>query len=79
MRRDVWFDDIRRICFVAQNCPAFIVKVFAMVAKENDSEISPGSPNKRMNRSRLAFANFGTRYEFNSTFGPVILGVRRAR
>ena len=30
-----------------------------------------------MNRSRLAFANFGTNNEFSPTFGPVILDVRR--
>ena len=35
--------------------------------------------NKRMNRSRLAFANFGTNYEFNPTFGPVILNVELSR
>jgi hypothetical protein len=29
-----------------------------------------------MNRSRLALTNFGANYEFNPTFGPVILGVR---
>ena len=34
------------------------------------------APNKRMNRSRLAFQNFGAFDEFNPTFGPVILGVR---
>jgi hypothetical protein len=32
-----------------------------------------------MNRSRLAFAMFGARYEFNPTFGPVILYVMHQR
>ena len=32
-----------------------------------------------MNRRHLAFANFGTNYKFNPTFGPVILGVRHLR
>ena len=32
---------------------------------------------KRMNRSRLAFANFGANNEFNPTFGPVILAFGR--
>ena len=30
-----------------------------------------------MNRSRLAFPSFGTNYNFNPTFGPVILVVMR--
>src|SRR5688572_21708355 len=33
--------------------------------------------NKRMNRSELALASFGTNYECNPTCRPVILGVRQ--